>query len=134
MAFAHARAGHNPVIFYQKSTDSIRLLNPAGIALGLENGAVFKQDIEQANVRLQEDDLIILYTDGINEAMDEANHEFGDQKLIDLIKVNSQLSAGELVNLTKKQILKHIGKADRHDDMTMVVLKAPPSKKQERTS
>lgn len=131
MQFAYARAGHNPVIFYQKSTDSIQLLNTAGIALGLENGAVFKQEIEQANVCLQEDDLIILYTDGINEAMDEYNHEFGDQKLIDLIKSNNQLSAGEVINMTKQQIFKHVGKADRHDDMTMVVLKISPQTNKE---
>ena len=66
----YARAGHNPMIHLEAGTGRTRVLTPAGLGLGIDEGARFDQILEEAEVPLRSGDLFLFFTDGLSEAMD----------------------------------------------------------------
>jgi sigma-B regulation protein RsbU (phosphoserine phosphatase) len=122
--FTFARAGHNPVICYQKMQGQSRLLCPKGIALGLEHGDIFTGVIQEECVPVARGDTLILYTDGFSEAMNGQHREFGEARIQEIIDMNSKHDAGQLLLSIEKQIKSFVGSTDQHDDMTMVIVQA----------
>jgi len=92
--FTYANAGHNPSYLYQASKKEGIWLGPTGPAIGLMEG--FKISTKQ--VELKEDDILLLYTDGITEAMDAQGEQFGTERLAKLIQGNTDLTVQELAN------------------------------------
>lgn len=119
----YARAGHNPAIYYHHASNILTLMEPDGIALGLENGEKFQKVIREKEVKLEINDLLVFYTDGITEAMNENHNEFGEERLLRVIQENQDKSAKNLINCIYSRVQNYIGESKRHDDMTMVVLK-----------
>ena len=68
-------------------------------------------------------DLLVLFTDGITEAMDEKGDFFGESRLSRLIEEHGHLPSDELRERIVRDVEAFVGPADQHDDMTMVVLK-----------
>ena len=121
----YARAGHNPMIHLEAGTGRTRVLTPAGLGLGIDEGARFDQILEEAEVRLQSGDLFLFFTDGLSEAMNGRAELFGERRLRDVIE--SAEGEGEEASVLKDRILAAIrdfvGDAAQNDDMTMVILK-----------
>ena len=117
-----ARAGHNPIIF-QDEIGTINLINPKGLALGLEKGDLFGKVITEYEEKLNAGKLFIFYTDGFTEAINKKGEEYGLEKMFDIAKTSTQSSATEIKQKMVVDVNKFIGKAKQHDDMTMVVLK-----------
>jgi serine phosphatase RsbU (regulator of sigma subunit) len=118
-----SRAGHNPVIHFRSKDQTLHFLRPDGIALGLENGQVFDQKIQETKLHLGQGDYIVLYTDGFSEAMNEQDQEFSEERMAELIKSNHDLKAKEMITKIFNDLNTYTGDAPRHDDMTMVILK-----------
>jgi sigma-B regulation protein RsbU (phosphoserine phosphatase) len=72
---------------------------------------------------LQAGDLLVPYTDGFTEAMNEAREEFGDQRLADTIREAAALAPEAILNHAMSAVDRFAAGAIQHDDMTMVVLK-----------
>ena len=121
--FTLARAGHNPVIVRNSSPESVETLNPTGLALGLEKGAVFNNTIKEVEIPIARNDVFVFYTDGFTEAMNKTKDEFGEERLIKLVEQNSALSAEEILDAIIKEAKIFMGRTPQHDDMTMVVVK-----------
>jgi len=98
-------------------------VQPDRIALGLENGEKFQKVIREKEVKLEINDLLVFYTDGITEGMNENHNEFGEERLLRVIQENQDKSAKNLINCIYSRVQNYIGESKRHDDMTMVVLK-----------
>ncbi len=118
-----SRAGHNPVLARQSGKKRIELLNPVGLALGLEKGQIFKKTIEELKVDIRHGDAFIFYTDGFTEARNKYKIEFTEERLKEAISKNIDLPANEILQKTVDDVNTFIGKALQHDDMTMVVVK-----------
>lgn len=118
-----ARAGHNPVLARQSNKKEIELLNPVGLALGLERGALFSKTIKEIKVDMRPGDTFVFYTDGFTEAMNKYKIEFTEERLIETISKHIDLPANELLQKTIDDVNSFIGKTFQHDDMTMVVVK-----------
>ena len=114
---SYCNAGHNPAVWWNTKTNSIQLLNPTGPALGLSNTAEFTSKILQLN----SGDLIFLYTDGVVEAKNERNEEFGLQRLESFVRDHHSKSAKEFLNDFKK-LLKDFTKYIQ-DDLTLLIIK-----------
>jgi sigma-B regulation protein RsbU (phosphoserine phosphatase) len=123
MKFAFARAGHNPVIFKRTSEKSSIFLQPEGIAIGMEKGILFTKTIEEQSVALNSGDVLVLYTDGFTEAMNNKKQQFGEENLKIIVETNSQKSSAELMDIIFKEVLNFIGKEKQYDDMTIIVVK-----------
>ncbi len=68
-------------------------------------------------------DLVLIYSDGITEAMNERKEEFGDEKLQEIIEHNSGNSARELIDRIIAAANLHFGNASQNDDMTIIIIK-----------
>ncbi len=115
-------AGHNPMALY-RSSGEIELINPSGIAMGFDKGAIFRNTIKSEKIRLGSGDRVILYTDGIIEAMSEAREEYSDKKLYSFIKENNDLGSQEFVQKLLHDIEQHQGKYIQHDDITILTFR-----------
>ena len=113
----YCNAGHNPGIWWDADMNSIQLLKPTGPAIGLSHTAEFSSK----NIQLNSGDLIVIYTDGIVEARDENNEEFGQQRLENFVKENKDKSAKEFLSDFRK-LFEEFTKCIR-DDITILVLK-----------
>jgi sigma-B regulation protein RsbU (phosphoserine phosphatase) len=118
-----ARAGHNPAIVKHINEGKTVFYQPNGFALGMEVGAQFPRFIEEENIQLNKGDLVIFYTDGITEAMNKNNEEFGTERLKEVIENITSENPSEIIDKILNGVKSFIGKAPQHDDMTLVVLK-----------
>lgn len=111
-------AGHNPPLIFKKDIDSMLMLDKGGLFLGS-----LEYTYEYETVKLNSGDVIILYTDGITEAMDKNDQEYGDKRFIGLINSLSRTSAQETLDEIISDIHLHVKNAPQSDDLTCVVIK-----------
>jgi len=118
-----ARAGHNPLIFKCSGKEVAEEINPRGIAIGLESGKIFSDTIEERSVKFKKGDLFLFYTDGLNEARNWEEEEFGEERLMDMVESSESLSAEEIIKNLRNSIEQFSNNMQQHDDMTAVVVK-----------
>jgi sigma-B regulation protein RsbU (phosphoserine phosphatase) len=125
----YARAGHTPLLYLPgpaAPVNGAQVLTPSGMVLGLRiEGAAekFSELLEEERVALYAGDIIVLYTDGITEAMNADSELFGDQRLSQIVEEHGHLESGELRERILREIEAFVGGADQHDDMTMILMK-----------
>lgn len=117
-----ASAGHNPLVVYRAAKKKCELVKPKGIALGFDKGPIFDSNIKEVEIELQPGDRIVAYTDGVNEAMDEDEEEFGDDEFYELVRQNSELSSEDFVRKIVEALEAHRGSAEQSDDITISTL------------
>jgi sigma-B regulation protein RsbU (phosphoserine phosphatase) len=118
-----ARAGHNPVIMQKTKADQVQVVNPMGLALGLDAGETFARSIQEVAIPFQSGDLFVFYTDGFPEAMNKTLEEFGEERLCQTVQKLAHHSAAEIMDGIFAEMKQFVGKAAQHDDMTIVVVK-----------
>ena len=120
-------AGHNPLILWRDTNKKCHLVNPNGIAIGFDEGPVFDKTIKEQMFPLQPGDRILIYTDGVVEAMNEKNEQFGEKRLCELVKRHTSESSGRFVNLVMEAVDAFTGDAPQSDDITLVTLRYDPN-------
>ncbi|MGA7615648.1 MAG: PP2C family protein-serine/threonine phosphatase [Thermoanaerobaculia bacterium] len=115
--FIYCNAGHPPPFIY-KGKNSFDDLRNGGMILGPTPDATYNRGFAQ----LEGGDILCLYSDGVTEAHDREEKEFGVDRLKRLVKNNSEKSAQEI----GQEILQRIGRWSRRaeDDRTVVIVKA----------
>jgi len=113
----YSNAGHNPPIFWNSNNKEIELLKPTGPAIGLIKNSVY----QSRQLRINPNDLLLLYTDGLIEARDSSGNEYGEERLIEYVRENSKLSASDLLENIQKDVTSFA--SSFHDDLTLVALK-----------
>ena len=94
-------------------------LETGGLAVGLFGKSVYQQE----TVQLRPGDLLLLFTDGISEAMNADEAEFGEARLTELVAAHRQLSAVALRELILAEIARFAVGAPQYDDLTLIVAK-----------
>jgi serine phosphatase RsbU (regulator of sigma subunit) len=124
-SISYASAGHNPMILYRRSTDEVYFLKPKGFPLGIDlpDESLFAKTLALQKLKLQKDDLLLIYTDGVTEAMNAKNEQFGDDRLIQSIRDSAHLSAPEVVQKIEADIASFVRDAEQSDDVTIVAIK-----------
>lgn len=118
-----ARAGQCPVIMAQGNDGRGAFLTPKGMALGLEVGTVFDSVLEEQEIDLTPGEVLVFYTDGFSEAMNDESDEFGEQRLVESLGKHRHKSANEIIDGICKDVDAFAKGFQQHDDMTMVVVK-----------
>lgn len=121
--FTFARAGHNPILHLKAKDGTLNELQPNGLGLGLTKNATFDDNIKEVRLDLAEEDLLVLYTDGIVEALDETHQFYGGRRLLDQLKNQKNKTSQEILDVLSDDVSSFIGSAKQHDDMTMMVIK-----------
>jgi phosphoserine phosphatase RsbU/P len=119
----YARAGHCPVLYYHAETNCIEYFKDKGIALGMVRNKTYSNFIQSYQFEYKAGDIMVLYTDGITEAKNNRNEEFGYDKLASVLL--------EVKSLQPKQIQEHLisclysfsGTENINDDYTTMIVK-----------
>lgn len=121
--FQFARAGHNPILRLRPNDGSVEELQPQGIGIGLTANDIFDENIEEVELDLSADEVLVLYTDGIVEALNKNHKFYGSKRLNKLLVNNRQRSASGILEEISFDVRSFIAEAKQHDDMTMLVMK-----------
>ncbi|MCD4693371.1 MAG: serine/threonine-protein phosphatase, partial [Calditrichales bacterium] len=121
----YASAGHNPMMLYRGSTKQTYYLNPSGFPVGIQlpDVELFARKIETDSIRLQEDDILVLYTDGITEAMNANRELYREERFLNSIRSNAHLDVGEFIKSINVELKNFTGGALQNDDITFVSIK-----------
>ena len=93
-------------------------LTTGGMVLGLFAGAAY----EAETIKLQPDDHLVLFTDGVIEALNTAEEEFGMERLEALLRANARATTPEILARLQEAVLSFSAGAPQHDDITMMIL------------
>ncbi|MBI5471034.1 MAG: SpoIIE family protein phosphatase [Ignavibacteriae bacterium] len=118
-----ARAGQCPVIVAQRNNERGSFITPKGMALGLEVGKVFDSVLEEQELDLHSGEVLVFYTDGFTEAMNETGDEFGEIRLVEAISRHRTKPANDIIQAICSDLDDFTKGWQQHDDMTMVVVK-----------
>lgn len=119
LRFTYVNAGHNPTLLVRNG--EIRKLNKGGMILGVMKTAI---PYISEEVQLQAGDLLVLFTDGITEAMDAEFNEYSDERLENLVlDLQEKESAEEILEKIKNDVALHIKGNTQSDDITCMVVK-----------
>ena len=124
MTLTCSRAGHTPLMVV--SGGRVEVLVPGGMVLGLRiPGASerFESLLEEYTRPLACGDTIVLYTDGITEAMDRDGNLFGEEALARVLRAAHDEDPAGIRERVIRDVRAFVGDAEPHDDMTMVVIK-----------
>ncbi|MDH3216328.1 MAG: anti-sigma factor antagonist, partial [Candidatus Krumholzibacteria bacterium] len=122
---SYASAGHNPMILFRAESRDIFFLNPKGFPVGisLPDETLFRRSISLEKIKLKKDDMLLIYTDGVTEAMDEKREQYGEERLIQLTKAYGHLHPKKFIEVLERDIKEFTGGNAQNDDITVVAVK-----------
>jgi phosphoserine phosphatase RsbU/P len=116
----YVNAGHNPPFIVKKDSQEVVLLRAKGIAMGVIDDV----SLEEREIKLESNEMVVFYTDGITEAINIAGEQFGEKRLIDTIYQNLDLPAKDIIVKVKDAVFAFAQNQPQFDDFTLVLLKA----------
>ncbi len=120
---AFSSGGHNPALIYRARSQRCEYVTAPGVAIGIFEAAEF----ERSTTRLDPGDILVLYTDGITEAINADEHEFGEERLEKLVMRHATTSSQRLVGLVMDAVKTFAGDQELFDDATLVIIKRQPA-------
>jgi Na+/proline symporter len=116
----YASAGHSPTLLWQAKSKKCLRLDPEGLIIGVKNDFPY----EQESLKLEEGDVLLLYTDGVIEAENDEHVFFGDERLESLLRDHCKLPPQELIDHIVEQVRLFTGHHSFQDDVSLIVMKA----------
>jgi sigma-B regulation protein RsbU (phosphoserine phosphatase) len=122
-ALRYVNAGHLPPLLVSRNggAPEIRRLEEGGPVLGLLPAAEYHHGTTQCRAG----DLLVLYSDGVIEASDAADREFGMERFCEILRRNWRRPVGEVVSEVVGQVRAFLGEAQLQDDLTLLVVRVP---------
>ena len=121
-ALTFARAGHERPLLKRKNNGTPEPLDAPGIAIGLADAEIFDSAIKDVSVQLSSGDVVAVYTDGITEALNEHNEEWGIANFSQTLDTKASDGVDELIRAVQARLARHIGARQQYDDMTLLAL------------
>lgn len=118
-ALQYSNAAHHPAMIYRAAAGSVEQLDTDGLPIGIEREARYSQ----METRLANGDIIMMYTDGVVEAMDSRGRQYEDERLKSIFVDNASLGAEDLLKVIRTDIDAFVGNAKQHDDQTLMLMK-----------
>ena len=118
-----ARAGHNWPLFYSSQTGTIEPLKTKGVCLGIDRDKGFASCLEEKSIPVKSGDVLLLYSDGITEAMNANHHLFDQSRLESALKESARFPADKIVERINLRLDEFVQSEEPHDDVTMVAIK-----------
>lgn len=120
----YARAGHCPVIFFDKEANKVSTLQDEGLGLGILRNENYDTLVTQQRVKYKKGDLLILLTDGVLEARNEKkNEEFGMDRLLAAVRSYNYMPVNDLLKTIIKQTDQFAEGTEKHDDLSLLIFK-----------
>jgi hypothetical protein len=121
-----ARAGHNmPILFNPRRTPPIRHLESKGMALGMYRGGLFDKLIQEVEISVRQDDVFLLYTDGLIESRNPGSEAFGLERLeATIARTHGDLAGQTLAGQLFEEARSFAAGAPQEDDIAILCLRA----------
>ena len=117
---AYSNGGHNPILYRPASDGKFRRLKgEEGVPVGIMEDMPFSEEA----FSFKRGDIIVLFTDGINEARNKSGEEFGMDRLEKYVSDNYKMAAQELTEQLVEAVKKFFKGVPQHDDITLIILK-----------
>ncbi len=118
-SFSYGCAGHNEQLYYDSATDKINLIKSKGIPLGI----LPDREYQQVSQSYKPGDFIVLYTDGVLDAINKENEDFTLERLIETVKRSRSLPAEQIIKNIKDDVESFCGDVHQFDDLTLMIIK-----------
>jgi sigma-B regulation protein RsbU (phosphoserine phosphatase) len=115
------RAGHEPATLFRAADQSFTQLNAGGLVLGIDDSHTFTQ---HQTAPLENDDILLIGTDGISETRNSEGEMFGQERLEQLIADWSKAHSSHIIKALVEEVNQFRGKHEQEDDITLVVIKS----------
>jgi sigma-B regulation protein RsbU (phosphoserine phosphatase) len=114
----YVNAGHNPPLHFHATSGQWRELKLSGMVLGVMEDAPFAQH----ELALDAGDVLVIYTDGVTDALNDADERFGMERLMHVLQAAQGESAGGIADAIETALAGFIAGSELFDDMTYVVI------------
>ena len=118
-----ARAGHNWPLYYSSQSQTIQPLKTRGVCLGIDRDTGFSSGLEEKSIAVNSGDVLLLYSDGITEAMNSEHHLFDQSRLESALKESAHFPVAKIVERINFRLDEFVQSEEPHDDVTMVAIK-----------
>ena len=118
-----ARAGHDAPLLYKRQSQSVTPIKPPGMVVGIDSGNVFDRITGDFAVPLERDDCLVLYTDGVTEALDAEGNEFGLERTIQSVRASATDGAQAIVKQVINDVRNFTGSHPQNDDITLIAIR-----------
>ena len=118
-----SRGGHDAPLLYQRTTETVTTLKPPGMALGIDSGSVFDRITSDFSVPLERDDCLVLYTDGVTEALDPEGNEFGVERMMESVRASAIDGAPAIITRLTDDLRSFVGTHPQNDDITLIAVR-----------
>jgi len=118
-----ARAGHDAPLLYQAKNKTVTSLKTPGMVVGIDSGDVFDRLTTDVAVPLERDDCILLYTDGITEALDSEGNELGLERAIGVVESSATSGAQATITQLIDDVRNFVGATPQNDDITLIAIR-----------
>jgi phosphoserine phosphatase RsbU/P len=115
---AYSNGGHNAPIFVRRGGE-VERLDKGGLPIGMMQGVVY----QEASVAFDRGDVLVIYSDGITESINEREEEFDEERLIEVVKDNLGRSASGVRDRIDEALSRFVGTTAPVDDMTLMIIK-----------
>src|ERR1700693_1968962 len=118
-----ASAGHDAPLLYQRATETVTPIKPLGMVVGIDSGSVFDRITGDFPVPLERDDCLVLYTDGVTEALDTDGNEFGVERTIQSVRASAANGAQAIIARMIDDLRNFVGSQPQNDDITLISIR-----------
>lgn len=117
------RAGHDAPLHYQRRTQTVTPLKPPGMVVGIDSGSVFDRITSDFVLTLEQDDCLLLYTDGVTEALDANGDEFGFDRMVQCVRASAASGAPAMIARIIDELRSFVGSQPQNDDITLIAIR-----------
>jgi phosphoserine phosphatase RsbU/P len=118
-----ARAGHDAPLLYKRNSQTVAPVKSPGMVVGIDSGNVFDRLTADFAVPLERDDCLILYTDGVTEALNTEGDEFGLDRMIQSVRASATDGAQTIVKRIIEDVRNFTGSVPQNDDITLIAIR-----------
>lgn len=115
----YANAGHRPPLLWRESTGLVDALEMESVPIGVEKTTAYTSN----TFTLEDGDILLLYTDGVVEAINQSGRQYGMKSLTTILHKFHELSAKEIANKVNADVRSFVGTARQYDDQTLLAMK-----------
>ncbi len=118
-----ARAGHTTPYLWRKESGAVEEISVSGLAIGIDKGEVFERATKDVSVTMHSGDVLLLYTDGVNEATDHKDLLFGEDRIKQVLAETAPQGPKSVVDAISRAVETFMGGEQQSDDITLVAMR-----------
>jgi len=117
-----SRAGHDAPLMYRSDARTLETIKPPGLAIGIDEGDVFERVTKDFQLHMDSGDCLLLYTDGVCEAVNKEDEEFGADRLEKEFLKFAPMGSEEVVRGIREAVEAFVGDLPQMDDITLIAI------------